>query len=712
MRHGRNLAGKLNARSESELLRISAFWQIPVTGRDRPAIAGQLYREMRDPRTARDVWETMSADERLIVQTLSLDDRALEPAVTIPELAKLTEREEARISDIAGDLYRKGILGKVGDDVELPVGELPRLFVPRELSSVFRRVQDEIDAGDISTTPLSALISLIDDVDVERASEAWVAGIVTGLHTRAELSQLILRAISHTASRATAISGLPGDARRIWDWMESRLPERTTALDEALKELKLESNRDISAQRRRSALKDLEERLLVWHSYGESGRRQLFIPSELTRSTVGTAALIEPPEAMLVSEIVARELPYPFAVSWDLITLLRELHSNRDESVHDLQSGGPRWLSAAHREFWNGRETSEGALAGYLSFLAALGREEHLVDGGGDISLKPGPALQDWRIRSFMDQQTRLLWRWSQLPVWTEGSALVSVVVEGASWPQFRRKVLSHLATLGTDRWFVLDDVAVWITALDPDILGPNARVATAETMRLDPSGRSMSLDAPAMIIAETIRSAMAWLSLVEIGESKDGRKVTQVMQALVSMVNSEPLSEAASPADVPFVIDEAGAIEISTPSPLRVWGLSAIAAVESFRPVVRYQLSDVRFQRALRLGADRRDIVTFLETHSQKPLNPSVLALIEGWASRLHGLLMYAEIVLVPDDGTEREGIQNLLREAGWSVREEGDRLLTTVETKTDFGIVAIAISNLLEDAGFGVRLGTIRTD
>ncbi len=711
MLHGRNLAGRLNARSESELLRISELWQIPVTGRDRPTIAGQLYREMRDPRTVRDFWEMMSADERLIVQTLSLDDRALEPAATIPEIAKLTERETERISDIAGDLYRKGVLGRVGDDAELPVGELPRLFIPRELSSVFRRVQDEIDAGDISRTPLSALISLIDDVDVERAAEAWLPGIVTGPHTRAELSQLILTAVFQSASRAAAIGGLRGDARRIWDWMESRLPERKTGLDEMLTELKLESSRDISAQRRRSALKDLEERLLVWHSYSAAGLRQLFIPSELTQPAITNSAFIEPPDAILDSEIVSRNSAYPFAVSWDLITLVRELHSNVDEPVHDFRSGAPHRLMEAQREFWNEGRTDGEALTGYLSFLAALGREEHVIDGGGDTSLKPGPALQEWRSRSFAAQQTRLLWRWSELPVWSEGLALGSVAVEDALWPQFRRKVLSHLATLDTDRWFALDDVAAWITALDADILGPNARVATAAAVRADPTGRSMSLSAPALIVAETIRSAMAWLGLVEIGEGRDGRMVTHVMQTLASMVNAEPLSEPAPHADAPFAIDETGAIAVFNPSPLRIWGLSAIAVVESFRPDVQYRLSETRFQRALRLGADRRDIVTFLETHSQKPLHPSVLAMIERWASRLRGLLMYGEIVLVPDDRRQGDGIQTLLQEAGWIVRDDGDRLVTTVETMTDLGQVAVAITNLLENAGFGVRAGTIRS-
>ena len=51
----RNLAGRLNARSAEELSRIAGFWQIPVSGRERHSTVGQLYREMRDIRTARDL---------------------------------------------------------------------------------------------------------------------------------------------------------------------------------------------------------------------------------------------------------------------------------------------------------------------------------------------------------------------------------------------------------------------------------------------------------------------------------------------------------------------------------------------------------------------------------------------------------------------------------------------------------------------------------
>ena len=46
-------------------------------------------------------------------------------------------------------------------------------FLPRELGQLFARIQDELDAGDVSNFPLPALLSLLDDTDIQRAAELW-----------------------------------------------------------------------------------------------------------------------------------------------------------------------------------------------------------------------------------------------------------------------------------------------------------------------------------------------------------------------------------------------------------------------------------------------------------------------------------------------------------------------------------------------------------
>src|SRR5690606_26884227 len=151
----RNLLGRLNARSPEELARIAAAWSVPLTGADRLGHVSRLYRALTDPRTVRDCWDRLPEDERAMVRLLAVSE---ETALTLPELATHLGISEAEARQIAVRLYHKAIIAREGDDEPLPVGVLPRLFLPRELTSLFRRVQDEIEAGDVSGTPLRALL--------------------------------------------------------------------------------------------------------------------------------------------------------------------------------------------------------------------------------------------------------------------------------------------------------------------------------------------------------------------------------------------------------------------------------------------------------------------------------------------------------------------------------------------------------------------------
>ncbi len=110
----RNLMGRLNARSDEELQRISIAWLLPGTARDRAALIAQLMRAMTDLRATRDFWIRRPADEqamiawfvgsgsdqgatiaevkaayRRLARTLHPDSR---PGLTEPERRELTDR--------------------------------------------------------------------------------------------------------------------------------------------------------------------------------------------------------------------------------------------------------------------------------------------------------------------------------------------------------------------------------------------------------------------------------------------------------------------------------------------------------------------------------------------------------------------------------------------------------------------------------------------
>jgi hypothetical protein len=179
----RNLLGRLNTRKTDDLRRIAAYWHVPLTG-DRGRQIGLLYRTLSDVRAARTILQQLDANESRVVRELTATS---EGSLPLAEIARRVEIDEDVAREVAVRLFRNGLLAREGDSQELPVGVLPRLFLPRELGLVFRRVFDEIGAGDISGNPIQVVLESLSLTTIEQAATRWGINVIPGLRTRDEL---------------------------------------------------------------------------------------------------------------------------------------------------------------------------------------------------------------------------------------------------------------------------------------------------------------------------------------------------------------------------------------------------------------------------------------------------------------------------------------------------------------------------------------------
>ena len=67
----RNLIGRLNARTPSELGRIATAWHVPLGSTDKPGQVGQIYRALTDPRAVRDAWSELAPENRALITALA-----------------------------------------------------------------------------------------------------------------------------------------------------------------------------------------------------------------------------------------------------------------------------------------------------------------------------------------------------------------------------------------------------------------------------------------------------------------------------------------------------------------------------------------------------------------------------------------------------------------------------------------------------------------
>ena len=139
----RNLIGRLNARSQTDLDRIAVAWRMIITAPDKAGTVAQVIRTLTDIRAVRDAWWSLGDDDRSLLAVLA---EAREP-MSIESIAVATKMNEADTRAAAIRLYRSGWIARDGDNSELRIDEMPRLFVPPELAGYGVELHHDVETG-------------------------------------------------------------------------------------------------------------------------------------------------------------------------------------------------------------------------------------------------------------------------------------------------------------------------------------------------------------------------------------------------------------------------------------------------------------------------------------------------------------------------------------------------------------------------------------
>ncbi|MGH2599041.1 MAG: hypothetical protein ACRDJ9_06600, partial [Dehalococcoidia bacterium] len=618
----RNLLGRLHARDDAELTRIAAFWRAPLAGGSRHLAVGALYRAMTDSRTVRSVWDRLTPSQQEMVRLLAVAEDA-RAAPTLATLAGWLDLPAAKAREVAIQLYRVGMLAREGDDEPLPVGAEPKLFLPRELALLFRRLLDDLDAGDVSRVALAALLERLDDAEIEVAATRWGLKVVPGIRKRDDLGRRLLRQIGTPGGIDRVVDTLSSDAARVWRAVREGGDGSPVRLDDVAAMVGLGGDEVRTVQRWRTALDELESALLVWHSYDADGARWLFVPAEIRAPAPPAPPVLPPLQPILPPATEPAPWCHPDAFAWDLLTLLRELS---DPKLPPWPATGdqPRArLRRVNHRFWiRGRDLPQ---TGYVECLLALAIAEGLVridDDEEGNALHVTPAMRGWRERSFPAQTERLRWWWMATAEWIEGQARNEIEIWGADWPSARRNLVAALVDpvigLELDTWYALDSVTARIAAYLPGLLGASFTAATA---KLAPDGAdeaSSRLATIADVIAIEFVTMCSWLGLVELrADSGLPRSIRVRPEAQAAASRTSVPVPSVREGEAPLVVSPAGAIELRDPIPLRVWSLSAFADLELLGQPSIYRLSAASLRRALASGFDLGQVTAFLTRQS-----------------------------------------------------------------------------------------------
>ena len=727
----RNLLGRLNARSPGDIVRIAERWQVPLSGNDTRRHVGALYRTMTDIRAARSFYDHLTDDTAAIVRNLALAETGLR---TLPEIAELIDRPEAAARDAAVWLFYGGVLAREGDRQELPIGAIPRLFLPRELEQIFTRVMDEIELGDMRRESLRSLFAILDEGDIEEAARAWGIQVIPGLRGRDELSEEIFRLIDDP-ERVRRVSGsLSRDGKALWEAVrdasesDGGMPYRDALGAAGLLPGGVTAPRNArEASRILQTMQEVEQRLLVWHTYDNEGNRWLFVPHEIRHPGTRIRNLeLEPLTPVPPDEVTPDPVRHPHAVAWDLLTILRELVSHRSPVWQPGEPLARGWQRQVNGRTWFSGETTPPE--GYLGFLLSLAHHAGLVEPG-EKPAKSGsekgafrPQITDmirrWRGQPFSVQTGELRAAWREHEVWVEGRERDEIEVWGAYWPDVRSRLLEAIGSLEPGTWYRHRELAHHLAQQHPGLLGSSFTVASARGSDAG-EGQEGRIAKVAQVIGSELETAFLWLGLVESGNTGTGtRRIRTVRLSEAGRIASEradvvpaddatvpgaPEPEAGGPV---LTLSETSEIDLLRPAPLHIWSLSAFSDQVQLEPTARYELSKASLGRALGAGFDLDQVVLYLERQSGAPLPDSVMANLREWTAGFRRVRLRRMLVVQPDDPSLLDALASALEEEGFELADplpEGNGLRVYLpETGEDGAAAEDALQRALRANGF----------
>ncbi len=706
----KNLLGRLHARTDDQRARIAMLWRVSVFGNDSSQYIGRIYQVMIDIRGARDAWLRLDDHQQAIVRTLVPD--GTQP-ISIAELAESIGQEAETTREAAVGLFFWGILGRDGDNQELPVGEEPRVFVPGELMLVFRRVLEEQDAGDTSDYTLKRLLELRDDVELETTAAKWGLRVVPGLKRRADLIGEILEAVTIPGRMEMVIGNLKQPATAIWRSMQAAEGEDPQPFDAIIDRAGLtvaEAPLGLAIEhstRLRGALEALESSLLVNHTWLSGGSRGLFVPEELRNPQIVPVrmplAAVQPlPEG----SVPEPEPVHPFAIAWDVMTVVREIAAKGPPVWLPGRELPTHWLRMINSRLWFPGESEPPA--GYASTLLHLALGVGALEpaprtpGMEKAAIKPvlGRNVRWWRGLSFAEQTERLRQHWLGVDSWIEGRETGEIEIRGADWVRFRHRLLTSVARFDPGEWVLVRDASARLAEQDLTILGDYFEVATGR-----PETRNRK-SAIAVAIEVELTTAFSWFGFVEtqnLGEQGVAMRVTPAAVLAAREVAAVPTTTEPDSGPV-LEINHEGSILLRRPAPLHIWSLTAFAENEQLYPRPMYQLRPQSVGAALGAGFDLDQITTYLERQSGAPLPDPLVTRLREWTAGYKRVKLRRAVSLELDTSHGIEDLRKVLADAGMQLVDTGDShaMVMLPDSGDDGDTAEQQLTSVLRKAGY----------
>ena len=691
----RNLLGRLNARSSEDLGEIAEIWRSPVSSRDRLTQIANLYRTMTKPTMVRVQVDALPAEIRRVLDAVLAHG---ESGATVGELALELGITGPETREHLGQLYRAGMLAYEGNASTLPVGDTPIVFVPIELANVIAEVDAERIRGDISDQSFETLIAARTDGELNEAADLLHIDRVAGITGRPTIERELVERLASPAARHQIVEGLSHETRVVWDRLQ-KVPAGTPLSVASV----ISQGNDRTHFGRLGALNDLETRLLIWPTIVDDARA-IFIPRHEASAT--DATMPKP-----ISDTTLPAFPWrpECPLAWDLTVVLQRLIGPAAPAGIDLLDPPANLVDHLRPMLWN---TNEREIPiGYIGALIDLAISVGLVDepDEGNPAFGRTPAVREWRLGPWSMQANRLRSAWMNAATWIEGDNERSIEPWQIDWQGYRVKLLHHLSSFEPERLYRLSDIAQWIAAFDPALLGQRASVAVLlGAPRHDTSRSTLGAE---LLIEHSIRTMITWLGLVDTIIIATGEEIIRIRPILRDVMRATGEPEVQTGQHVEMSVTPDLRIVMRNPSAIQIWSVMAFADPVQLGQISTFALTAESIATAQLSGFRPDQIVQFLLRQAGTHVPPDLAELVASQAAIRSGIELSASVTIQCATDDKAEALQGIVESAGYDAQRSGPNLEIAIGLRRDVSSDIARLLQVLELAGEAPIRNRIRT-
>jgi predicted transcriptional regulator len=665
--------------SDTQRASIYRLWNATeeVAGKGKQSVTS-LSKRMSNPIAARFVWETLSEDERQILNRV-LPHATRMGIIQDTSLIKKTQIDPARFTAAVRSLSEKGLLEAREDPAQrnMYVATKSKKSAKGETVTVLAAISDIAEllyntsreyftpSGDHSRWDLDRLLTTLPYNDLNKVLSRYGISHKSSLYYNEGADPMFISdKLLDMDEPLNSLSELDTTARKLFVWLRERGGKESMASARAF--LQAESDETLL-----EAINILSQHALVFDGFVKK-EHVLFVPSDWYSNMVslGSAAKLKK-EGGKVTEFEgtpATVVPNEHVTVYDLAMLVNTIYQ---QTIEPTQAGRvPKRIATKVRTTLRGKPRLDyNGEDDYIEMLLEVLEYYNIVQlatpsfQGTKPAYEIKPSIEHWAKNSLLTQTAFLLAYWLENFKWVDVYGVNYRASNVYSWDATggRKALLKHLNNCTPGRWYTIDSLLQEIWRDDAFAFRPTSTYARAKQPVKDYDTRVKWERCEGEVYRGILSSTFSEFGLVDVGyadenalrtekpRNPDYFMVTELGGRILELTRTQGKGFVAEEQDAPsrgLVVQPNFELLLLQPNMSTLYSLLPFTQAKQLGMVSSFTLTKASVTRGLNSGLNIEQIFQTLQERSQNELPQNVDYTVRDW-TRTYKSVKLSQVLL-----------------------------------------------------------------